>query len=104
MNASRPAPEPPGSYEMVTSGFAVWKAAIHASCAEPCDEAPAPSMVPVRLLVLLAVGAFSFAAHDDSTRLPTTARAATLPRRLNVVVTVIPSERWFQDWAGANRA
>ncbi len=29
-NDSRPAPEPDGSYVMVTSGLAVWKPAVHA--------------------------------------------------------------------------
>src|SRR4051812_21114046 len=71
---------------MVTSGLAVWKAAIHASWAEPCDDAPAPSMVPERSLAAGSSEPPSFAAHEDRRMVPAIARAPKVPKRLKFTV------------------
>src|SRR5690606_21540813 len=66
-----------------TSGLAVWKAATHASWAEPCDDAPPPTRVPESVLSDASAGAVpSLAAHEERTMVPARAMAAMLPRRL----------------------
>jgi hypothetical protein len=53
MNCSRPAPDPTGSYEIVTPELASWNLAIQASWAACCADDPAPAISPDRLLPLL---------------------------------------------------
>jgi hypothetical protein len=47
----------------VTLAFARWKPAIHASCAAPCADEPAPSSVPERSL---SASPCSLTAHPPS--------------------------------------
>ena len=89
MKVARPAPEPVGSYVMVTSGFAVWKAAIHDSWALPWLDAPAPTKVPVRLETVASGAAASLLAHEESASAATAAVAAMAAKRpVRVMFTV----------------
>jgi hypothetical protein len=65
----------------VTSGLAIWNAAIQASDALPCDVAPEPLSSPESVLGPSAGGA-SFVAQEERTMVPATASAAMLPRRV----------------------
>ena len=69
---------------MVTAGLAVWNAATQASCAEPCDDAPEPAIVPERSLIeALGAGvADSFAAHEAKSMVPAMAMAPMAPKRV----------------------
>jgi hypothetical protein len=78
---SRPVPEPVGSYSTVTSGLAPWNAAVQASWAVCCDDAPPPTSVPESVLSVSSALP-SFAAHEVSTMEPAIAMAARLPQRL----------------------
>jgi hypothetical protein len=68
----------------VTLGLAVWKAAIQASIAEPCDDAPEPFRVPASATAaevsvaaeVVSSTAASFAAQPDSASALTPASAA----------------------------
>ncbi len=46
MKESRPAPEPAGSYVIVTSGLASWTPAVQVWTATSCEVAPPPAISP----------------------------------------------------------
>jgi len=67
----------------VTSGFAVWKAAIQACCAASCDEAPAPTRLPESDEAdSTGAAPLSLAAQELSAIAAVTAMTAGTPKRL----------------------
>ena len=69
---------------MVTSGFAVWNAAIQACWAASCDDAPAPTRLPESDDAVSegAEAPASFAAQELSAIAAVTAMTAGTPKRL----------------------